>query len=240
MKKVLITGVAQGFGKFLAKRFAEEGYSVGGIDKISSEELDTDLSPTLAYYKQMDLSDTAAVSQTAQAIFEDFMPDILINNAAVKFFQNFEDTSVADIMKVTNVNFISPLVLTGIWLNQSRHTKLICVFISSNAAYYGYAQGTLYCSTKSALRSFAQALTDENRNKKLRVITLCPESFQSTSTSVSNDSDIPFSMQEIYTYLIRAINSGKSGEIAILKLKTKLRYCFYESKKFIKWFMERK
>jgi short-subunit dehydrogenase len=236
MKKVLITGVAQGFGSYLVKRFSSEGYSVGGVDKVPFEDLSAEVNGLLVNYWQIDLSNIQGVSSLAKAMFEEFKPDVLINNAAIKFFKRFEDVSIIDVSNVSNVNFVSPIILTKIWLEVVNQNNLICIFMSSNAAYYGYASGTLYCSTKSGLRSFAQALTEEYSDKQLKVITLCPESFRGMDVEPSK-SDVIFSMEDIYIQTIKAIKSSKSSEIAILKPKTKLRYCFYEGKKFLKWFM---
>jgi len=236
MKKIFITGIAQGFGRFLAERFLEMGCNVAGVDQLPSESLDSTLHNRLANYCQIDLADTQKLEQSIKPILSEFQPDILINNAAIKFFREFKDTEASDIDKVIKVNFTAPVLLAKLCLDISPNTNLTVVFISSNAAYYGYASGSLYCSTKSALRIFAEALKDEMKsNKRVTIITLCPESF-SLSENNKSDKSAPLTMEYVFTKLLSAIESGVSQEVPVLKFKSKLRYLIYELIKFCRWF----
>lgn len=237
MKKVLITGVAQGFGKYLAVKFIKAGYSVCGIDRIPIDEIDPELKQSLDVYRQIDLSDISNLPLAASDLFSSFAPDILINNAALKFFKKFEDTSINEILSVTQINYLAPLLLTKIWLSTApKGNKLTCIMMSSNAAYYGYTKGSLYCSSKSAIRLFSESIKEEYSSHRLQIITLCPETFKDVTNSAMLSG---FSMDTVYNKLQAAISTGKSVEIALLKPKTKLRYCFYETKKFINWFLRK-
>jgi len=234
MKKVLITGIAQGLGKFCVDKLESEGYIVGGIDRFDFEEIDQLTRSKLSHYWKIDLSDIGDLSRSSKQVFLEFQPDILINNAAIRYFANFEDMDIKDITNIMNVNYVAPVLLTKEWLNcKPPDLELSVVFISSNSAYYGYLTGALYCSTKSALRIFAQALMYENKKGNLNVITLCPESFH--RTGVTKSSRMAFSIEDIYKHLFNAINAHKSFEISIIRWKTKLHNSYHGLKQIARW-----
>lgn len=227
MKKVLISGVAEGFGKYMAEEFSKNRYKVAGFDKVISDDLDIKLSKILSQYKCIDLSKIISIKDNFPQLIRDFNPDILVNNAAMKYFSEFTKTTIDDIESVITVNFITPLILTKYWLEtHNPNKKRINIVISSNAGYKGYKKGALYCSSKGGLRIFTEAINDENI-KGLTTITICPETF-STKPSIKSN----LSMQYVFNELLKAINRNVSSELPIISTKSKLQYIYSDLKKF--------
>lgn len=218
----------------MALNLVSAGYVVSGLDITPKNELDSELASILTNYRQMDLIDTEALEENFAKYLDEFYPDILINNAGLKTFQKFSSLGFGTISAIAKVNYIAPILLTRVWLAKApAKSRLTVVYLSSNAAYHGYEKGTMYCSSKSGLRVFAEALQREFSDNKLCTISLCPESFTSEDNSVRTR----ISMDDVYKQILKAIKQGKSQEVAIISTKYKLKYLMSDIKKYIKWFI---
>jgi short-subunit dehydrogenase len=234
MKKILITGVAAGYGRFMAEKFHKLHYDVAGIDNIPESELNHELRGKLLLYKHLDLSNINGVKERFPTFLAEFFPDILINNAGLKVFDEFGKFDTLKIEQVITVNFLAPIILTKIWIDANpADNQLINVFLSSNAAYRGYKKGSLYCSSKGGLRLFAEAFNDENANNNIVTITLCPETF-SSHPSISSK----YSMDFVYRKMIGAMERKKSCEVPIISLRSKIKYLHFDILKYLNWFVK--
>jgi len=105
----IVTGAAQGIGKAIVRRFAEEGAKVALCDvnleglKQASSELKEKQSSNLAL--QVDVSDSVQVDEMVENVLKQFSRiDILVNNAGITKDNLLIRTSEEDWDKVMAIN----------------------------------------------------------------------------------------------------------------------------------------
>lgn len=162
-KHVVITGVAEGIGKALALRFGEDGYQVTGIDVNIGGALDTKAEMAQKGVEMKfiaaNLAKAADVLPAAAVLARGTKVDVLIHNAGISAVGRFADLELESQLKVIDVNFTAPLLLTAELLHRdglSRGCSL--VFISSLSHFVGYPGAAVYAATKDGLSSYARSL----------------------------------------------------------------------------------
>jgi len=142
-KVAIITGAGQGIGRAYANRFAREGARIV-VAEINEEigrrtEQEIKGSGAEALYIKTDVGNEESTKEMAAKAYEHFgRIDVLMNNAAIFYGLDREDSSLAYFNKILSVN------LTGVWLciravepyMKRQHSGKI-VNQSSSAAYMG-------------------------------------------------------------------------------------------------------
>jgi len=142
-KVAIITGAGQGIGRAYANRFAREGAKIV-VAEINEEigrrtEQEIKAAGADALFVKTDVGSEASTKTMAETAYEHFgRIDILVNNAAIFYGLDREDSSLAYFNRILSVN------LTGVWLciravekymKQQHSGKIINQ--SSSAAYMG-------------------------------------------------------------------------------------------------------
>lgn len=108
MQKVMITGIAGGFGKPTARALLQKGYQVAGsVRRRAGKSADTvaELEAAGASIVEMDVTDTASTERgVAEAIAHLDGIDILFNNAGIGSYGIQELMSPEDMVRVFDVN----------------------------------------------------------------------------------------------------------------------------------------
>ena len=164
MKKVLITGGAQGLGKEIAKQLKED-YEVMVLDITESN-----LEGVKGY-----ICNITDVSQVEKVISEIGKIDILINNAGVYVSGELTDTSYNNIAKVMLVNAVGTMNVTKAVLPQMKQRKSgKIVFVGSIRGIEGKEERSVYCASKWAVTGFLKSLRKEVEKYDIEVIGLYP------------------------------------------------------------------
>ncbi|MDN3205563.1 SDR family NAD(P)-dependent oxidoreductase [Algoriphagus sediminis] len=173
-KLLIITGHSQGLGKAIVKLFLEDpDFEVIGISRKSSGIKNDRLREI-----SLDLSDLDAVRNNLESIFPDdtFTEAYLINNAAwIGEIKPLSKIDPANLIKVQNINFISPSILIGAFLRKFSKPsiqKTICN-ISSGLAYRAEYGLSGYCTSKAALAMQSEILAMEV-DSQTRVFSVAP------------------------------------------------------------------
>jgi 3-oxoacyl-[acyl-carrier protein] reductase len=142
-KVVIVTGGGQGIGRAYALRCAREGAKivVAEINEENGRSVVDEVKSagSEAVFVKTDVSDEASCKAMAAATQEKFgSVDVLLNNAAIFYGLDREDSSLAYFNKILSVN------LTGVWLAtravepyMKRQRKGKIINQSSTAAYMG-------------------------------------------------------------------------------------------------------
>lgn len=175
---VVITGVAEGIGKALALHFGGAGYQVAGIDVNIGGALDTKAEMAQQGVEMKfiaaNLAKSADVLQAAEALMRGVKVDVLIHNAGISAVGRFADLELEAQLKVIDVNFTAPLLLTADLLRRDglgRGCHL--VFISSLSHFVGYPGAAVYAATKDGLSSYARGLAVA-LGREARLLTVYP------------------------------------------------------------------
>ena len=183
LKRVLITGAAQGLGKELAASFAREGAEVvltdidAGRLEAAREELSTSGARCRAYC--LDVTDTDAIAEVRDELRRDAgAVDLLVNNAGVVFGGPFLDVPLNRHQLTYRVNVEGVVAMTHAFLPDIMASpRGHLVFIASASGYVGLPNGATYASSKWATIGFAESIRAELKHlghRKVGVTTVCP------------------------------------------------------------------
>jgi len=172
----LITGGSLGIGKATAKLLIEKGGKVAitGRNKTCLEKSAKEIG---AFPINADVSNPKDIERTYDNFIKEFKKlDCLINNAGVG--GNWNDVfslDLDDFMKVYSVNVFGVALMSNYAANLFKKQKYGNIInISSTAGTKGFANGTVYASSKFALRGMTQCWQAELRKYNVRVILVNP------------------------------------------------------------------
>lgn len=172
----LVTGGSLGIGKATAKLLIEKGGKVAitGRNKSRLEKTTKEIG---AYPIHADVAKPEDVKRTYDEFLKEFGKlDCLINNAGIggEWNQIF-NLDLEDFMKVYSVNVFGAALMAKYAANLFKKQKSgNIVNISSTAGTKGYLNGTVYSSSKFALRGMTQCWQAELRKYNVRVILVNP------------------------------------------------------------------
>ncbi|MCL6494254.1 MAG: SDR family oxidoreductase [Ignavibacterium sp.] len=182
----IVTGGSAGIGKATAKLIAEKGGKVliTGRDK---QRLESTAKEIGALAVQADVSKEKDVLKTYEILMREFSKlDCLINNAGIG--GKWEDTfnlSLQNFLDVYSVNVFGAALMAR---EAAKIFKLQnygnIINISSTAGTKGFPNGTVYSSSKFALRGMTQCWQAELRKFNVRVILVNPSE---VTTAFDND-----------------------------------------------------
>lgn len=173
--RVLITGGSLGIGRETARLLVESGAKVG-ITGRNATRLTLAADSFGAFPIPADVSREADVLLTYERFLEQFGGlDVLVNNAAVGGFGPLAELDAEHFETVWRINVLGQALMAReaarIFTRQG-HGNI--VNIASTAATRGYENGTIYASTKFALRGMSECWRAELRRHNVRVFTICP------------------------------------------------------------------
>jgi 3-oxoacyl-[acyl-carrier protein] reductase len=172
----LVTGGSLGIGKATAKLLVEKGGKVAitGRNKSILEKAAKEIG---AFPINADAGKPDDIKRTYEEFIKEFKKlDCLINNAGIggKWNQIF-DLELEDFMNVYSVNVFGAALMAKYAANIFKKQNYgNIVNIASTAATKGYANGTVYSSSKFALRGMTQCWQAELRKYNVRVILVNP------------------------------------------------------------------
>ncbi|MDF1832331.1 MAG: glucose 1-dehydrogenase [Porticoccaceae bacterium] len=176
-KVALITGAARGQGAAEARLFAARGAKVVITDVLDQEgkQVAADIGDA-ALYIHLDVTDenswAAAVKETV-AHFGKL--NVLVNNAGIVQVKPLIDTSVADYMKVIEINqlgvFLGMRSVAGAMKDAGSGS---IINISSIDGLIGMSGGSAYCASKFAVRGMTKVAAMELGPDNIRVNSIHP------------------------------------------------------------------
>jgi 3-hydroxy acid dehydrogenase / malonic semialdehyde reductase len=163
---VLVTGATSGFGKAIATKFAQNGYTVciTGRRADRLQELKTALEKeynTKVFISVFDVRDKEQVSLAINELKNEITHvDVLVNNAGLASgLSSIEEGDTDDWDKMIDTNVKGLLYITRqiAPLMKQRSSGHI-INISSTAGKVVYKNGNVYCATKFAVDALTQSM----------------------------------------------------------------------------------
>ena len=159
-KVCLVTGVGEGTGAAIARRFASSGYRVAMLarneERLAALEEELGGSRALAF----DLEDLDRLVEVCQWVKENMgVPDVLVHNAVRATFDTFLEGDPDDLERNFRVNTTSLLYLVRAFAPDMIKRGSGAIAVTGNtAAFRGIPNYALFSPTKAAQRNLAQAL----------------------------------------------------------------------------------
>ncbi len=214
--RILITGGSLGIGKETAKHLVQQSAKVviTGRDK---NRLDQSVKETGAIPCVFDISDFSSIKQNAEKCISllDGKIDAIINNAGIGVFPKLGEIKIEDFQKVYATNVFGLTLLTQVIVETFKKQNYGNIInIGSTASLKGFVGGTVYASSKFALRGMTQSWQAELRKDNIRVTLVNPSE---VTTAFANEERIE--KEEISNKL----NSPEIAHtiISVLKMRDK-------------------
>ena len=162
MQKVaVITGCNRGAGAGIRDILLKNEYRVIGINRTETKDIDD------SNYTEV-LVDVKNFSSVTSMYLPDGI-DLLVLNAGVRRFDTIEDLDLQDWEDSVNTNLTGVFRVVKYLIDDVRKVNGDVVFIGSHSEKYTFEKGAAYCSTKGALKEFAECLMLEERYNDVRV-----------------------------------------------------------------------
>jgi len=215
-KTALVTGGSRGIGAAIARRLAADGAKVAitytrGTDAAGAVIKAIESAGGKAVAIRADATDPeavqAAVEKTVSALGR---LDILVNNAGTAIPKKFEETTLAELDQVINLNIRGVFIATQAALKLMNNNGRI-ISIGSCVGERMMTPGLVpYSATKSAIRMFTQGLSREVGDRGITVNNIQPGPIDTDLNPAAGDWAIP---QKAATALNRY---GTTEEVAAL------------------------
>jgi short-subunit dehydrogenase len=176
MKRYLITGASRGIGRAIAERLAAPDVALllHGRDTIALANVCNSAKTQCAKVVPL-IYDLALVSGVSKLIAEVGSEpiDLLVNNAGIAIVKPFTEVTQIELEQTIGVNVVAPFLLTQHFAPRMSPGSSI-VNILSIAAKTAFPNWSVYCMSKFALDGLSQAVREEVREHRIRVINIYP------------------------------------------------------------------
>ena len=223
-KNIIITGGSLGIGKETAKNLVKKGANVL-ITGRSTERLIKAKKYTHANIIEFDISNHKNIKKNTLKCMEVLGGeiDVLINNAGVGVRGSINEININDFLKVFNVNVFGLALFTKeIIPYMIKKNYGTVINIGSTASLKGYKNGSIYSSSKFAVRCLTQCWQAELRPHNIRVCQVNPSevttAFGNSERVERENVDNKLTPKEISHSIISAIEMDDRGFINELNI----------------------
>lgn len=225
-KYALVTGAASGIGLEISHLLALRGYALVVVD-INEETLQQLKLQFESTYKvdviilKIDLSDLNAAKNIFEFCETNHLEiEVLINNAGIFFFGEVTDTPIKKAGDLLTIHVYTSSMLAVYFSKRMKEKKCgYILFVSSISAYKNFPGIAFYGSSKSYLKSFAQALRMELKYYNIYVTATMPGA---TATNLYNQTNVNVTLGKKLGVFMDAQKVAQKSVAALFNNKPKV------------------
>lgn len=191
---IIITGASRGIGKAIAEKFGEDkqGHNII-LSARQKEPLEIFAKELQARYPRTNILNYAAdlslkneAENFGRWCLQQFVPDVLINNAGSFLPGSIHNEAEGTLQKMIEVNLYSAYHITRLLLPKMIERKTGHIFnMCSIASLKAYENGGSYSISKFALAGFSKNLREEMKPYNIKVTAVYPGAVYTDSWSGS-------------------------------------------------------
>ena len=224
MKATLITGASSGIGEAFARRLAAEKHNLVLVARSENKlhELCDELMlkhQITAHYVALDLTEPDADKR----LFEEterhqFEIEWLINNAGFGSMGDFAHLDLEKEVGMIHLNIAALVALTHRFLQKMRKRKSgVIINVASTASFQPIPFMATYAATKAFVRSFSEAISEENRPHGITICALCPGPTDTAFFEAANAQPLQMKGMETSEAVVEtALNAVKSRKATVV------------------------
>lgn len=167
-KVAVISGGSSGIGLAIATELKKQNVKIYDISLKSNDDF--------GFEKcfECDISNDSEVEKIVHEIVEkENKIDLLFCNAGFGIGGLFQNSSISNIDKIMNVNLISHMKMTNLFLPHINNGGKI-LFTGSLASIIPLPYQACYSASKAGIENFSRAIANELRSRKISVTTFMP------------------------------------------------------------------
>ena len=218
-KNIIITGASLGIGKTLALDLLDKSSNLI-VTGRSIDRLNKVFKKTNANIVSFDIGDVDNIEKYAQKCWDIFngKVDVLINNAGIGVHKPLEELNINDFLEVYKVNVFGLSLFTKYFVSSMKNNRNGTIInIGSTASLKGYKNGSVYASSKFALRCLTQCWQSELRPFNIRVCQINPSEVTTAFGNINRkerpEVENKLSSREISHAIISALKMDNRGFI---------------------------
>lgn len=233
-KTAIVTGASSGIGKASAEALARAGFRVFGTTRRAPAS-----GSELVVMRTCDVTDDVSVETfVSDVLAQTGRIDLLVNNAGIGLFGGAEESSIAQIRTIFDVNLFGALRMTHAVLPTMRQRGSGRILnISSVLGFIPAPYAAHYAATKHALEGYSESLDHEIRAFGVRVSLVEPAFTRSAfdQSALKCDASLPVyneARSRVDELVKQAMTTGDAPEVvadvvvlAATATKPKRRYC---------------
>jgi NAD(P)-dependent dehydrogenase (short-subunit alcohol dehydrogenase family) len=176
-----ITGCSTGFGRELASHALSLGYPTVVTARDTTQVADLVAGhEDLALVLSLDVTDEAQVKAAVAAAEQRFgRIDVLVNNAGIGYFGSFEESDMADVHRMFDINVWGLVAMTRAVLPGMRQRRSgTIVNVSSVGGIVSFPSVSFYHGTKYAVEGMSESLSIELAPLGIKVLLVEPSAFR--------------------------------------------------------------
>lgn len=184
MTCIFLTGAAKGLGREMAIHFLNKNCKVFGISREPLDSADAILNNNPNFlFRELDINNSTERADAVNAAISAFGKiDVLINNAAIKLFNEPENISALEYKECIDTNLTALILLTQDVLPHMRSQRSGRVInFASRAALDFSSNSTAYSASKAGVVAYSISLAKAVQKNGIAVNVLCPPTITHTA-----------------------------------------------------------
>jgi short-subunit dehydrogenase len=189
-KTAIVTGASSGIGRASAEALARAGFTVFGTSRKPTRE-----GPSQVAMLACDVTDEASVALLVSTVLSGSGSiDVLVNNAGLGLFGGAEESSLAQVQSLFDVNLFGVMRMTNAVLPSMRgRGEGRIINLSSALGFVPAPYSAYYSASKHALEGYSESLDHEIRAFNVRVSLIEPATVQGNFDQSSLEPDTKMS-----------------------------------------------